>query len=272
MFFNILKSGLYATTSFTGIFLVFGLIINQLQKTNVQLIYSLFGKYAYILTGFIGTTVHEFSHYVMCLIFGHSVTDVSWFRPLSGMQDGVLGYVNHSYNPNSIYQQIGNFFIGIAPMIVGTLIVIMSFKILMPNAYKELKQTNTTQSFYLNQKPNILKKSIKKMDSLLGSLLKREHFKSLRFWAFLFIVLSITSHMSLSLQDIKGATSGLFVIYICLTVLMFLLKSFGISQTVFSEFISNYNSYLITFLSIGVSFSLIMMLFLYAISFAKNLL
>ncbi|MGO0807158.1 hypothetical protein ACTPEF_24675, partial [Clostridioides difficile] len=42
------------------------------------------------------------------------------FRPIESKNDGILGYVSHSYKKDNLYQSIGNFFIGIAPIIGGT--------------------------------------------------------------------------------------------------------------------------------------------------------
>lgn len=265
--FNILKTGLYATSSLTGIFFFFGLIINQLQKENVRMIYQLFGKSGYWLTGFIGTTVHEFGHYIMCLVFNHTVTEVAWFRPLSGMEDGVLGYVSHSYDKGSLYQQIGNFFIGIAPMIIGTLVIIFLFRCLMPNAYKAFMKAKEPSYLSLYRKPS--KRSILKVKTkaLFKELFSSRNFKSIRFWIFLFSTLSITSHMSLSVQDIKGASSGLLIIYVFLTIIMFLFKGSLFSSKEVSKMVSNYNIFLLTFLSIGVISSLVFMIALKCLTF-----
>ncbi|MGO0916500.1 hypothetical protein ACTPEM_26060, partial [Clostridioides difficile] len=42
---------------------------------------------------------------------------------IESKNDGILGYVSHSYKKDNLYQSIGNFFIGIAPIIGGTIMI-----------------------------------------------------------------------------------------------------------------------------------------------------
>lgn len=72
----------------------------------------IFGYRAYIGLTALGVMVHELGHAFFCIVFGHKINDMRLFKPGS---DGTLGYVNHSYNPQSRYQVIGNFFIGTGP-------------------------------------------------------------------------------------------------------------------------------------------------------------
>ena len=98
----------------------------------------MFGFNGILFTGILGTPLHELSHYVMCLIFKHNIVRVELFRPSSCKVDGVLGFVSHSFNKNSLYQQIGNFFIGIAPLVFGSIALIFSFKLLLPDMFLTL--------------------------------------------------------------------------------------------------------------------------------------
>jgi hypothetical protein len=73
-----------------------------------------FGSKAIYFTGWIGTPVHELSHVVGCVIFGHEIEKVSLFKPEA--ETGVLGYVEHRYNSKSLLHNVGCFWIGIAPL------------------------------------------------------------------------------------------------------------------------------------------------------------
>ncbi|WP_254191040.1 histidinol-phosphate transaminase, partial [Clostridioides difficile] len=142
-----------------GIFIVFGLIFSITESLNNKFIFSSFGKIGIIVTGAIGTFVHELSHLIMCLIFMHKINSVKFFRPIESKNDGILGYVSHSYKKDNLYQSIGNFFIGIAPIIGGTVMIILIFKILLPDSYMKVTQ-NIDLNLYPEDSYSDLKESI----------------------------------------------------------------------------------------------------------------
>ena len=90
---------------------------------------SIFGhrisRVIFKLTTIVGTPIHELSHAIACVLFGHKITGIK-LLDLS-FKNSTLGYVNHSWNTRSVYQSIGCFFIAIAPLITASLIVYFSF-------------------------------------------------------------------------------------------------------------------------------------------------
>jgi len=140
--------------------------------------------------GIIGVPVHEFSHFIFCLLFGHKVNEVKLFSP--NLQTGVLGYVTHSYNKKSIYQSIGQVFISIAPMIVGTFLISLLTKLF------------NIDSFSL--------KAVMSNPSLIY-----------KYMIFIYIFMCISSHMVWSTQDIKNCFSGIIgtSILIVICILLF---------------------------------------------------
>ena len=104
-----------------GLIFIFGFTIAAINK---RFYYNLGDKshIVCIATGFIGTPIHELSHALMCIIFGHKINEIKLFTP--SCSDGLLGYVNHSYNSKNFYQRMGNFFIGIAPIVFGSCLLI----------------------------------------------------------------------------------------------------------------------------------------------------
>ena len=77
------------------------------------------------LTTIIGTPIHELSHAIACVLFGHKITGIK-LLDLS-FSNTTLGYVNHSWNTRSVYQSIGCFFIAIAPLFTASAIVYFAF-------------------------------------------------------------------------------------------------------------------------------------------------
>lgn len=80
-----------------------------MNKTISRRIYKAFGL--------IGTPLHELSHLIMSLVFGHRIVSVDLFGFRGTAQ------VQHAYNSRSTYQLVGNFFIAIAPLIFSILTI-----------------------------------------------------------------------------------------------------------------------------------------------------
>ena len=85
----------------------------------------LFGRRLHLyLFGLLGTIVHEGSHVIACVLFRHRVYHVKWFDAQA--TDGALGSVEHSYDPTSGYQRVGTVVIGIAPLVVGAVVILVA--------------------------------------------------------------------------------------------------------------------------------------------------
>ena len=89
-----------------------------------------------------------------------------------------LGYVNHSYNPKSFYQRIGNFFIGTGPIWFGIAVLCFVSWLLLPN------EMNISNFFSMN------------------------FWGRWQYYVWLYFALTIASHITLSPPDLVGATDG----------------------------------------------------------------
>src|SRR3712207_9547957 len=87
-----LKNSLIYSAIFVMAILVFGGIFSIIEKKNSRNIYRVFGRRGLIITGMLGTVVHEFSHMAFCLIFRHKIEEFALFRPLKSRYDGIMGY------------------------------------------------------------------------------------------------------------------------------------------------------------------------------------
>ena len=253
-----------------GGFIGFGLIFDRIEYLNNKLIFSTFGKMGVIITGFIGTVVHELSHFIMCLIFGHKVTEVKLFRPIAGQSDGLLGYVSHSYNKNNLYQTTGNFFIGIAPLIGGTITIIILFKLLLPNTYQSVVDyINLNEYIKAMNSFNVIgvfKIFINDMGFVVRGLFFNKDIFSIRYLIFIFSMYSISTHMSLSSADLKGSLSGLSVIFVIVLVFTFITSLLGANMSFLSTILIKYNVFVVLFMLIGLFFSLLTLTISYIFS------
>ena len=106
--------------------LLFVFVFHNLMRSILtrRIFNSKLSRYTYLSTAAIGTPIHELSHAAACLVFGHKINKIKLFTL---NRNSSLGYVSHSYNPRSIYHQIGGFFIAIAPFITALVICLNAF-------------------------------------------------------------------------------------------------------------------------------------------------
>ena len=274
IFFNILIDSFANLASILGIFVIFGFIFNVIENKNNQLIQRSLGEKFIIFTGFIGTVVHEVSHLIMALIFNHKIVKVELFRPRKYKEDGILGFVKSTYNPNSIYQQVGNFFIGIAPMIFGTLTIWLLFIIFSNNIYTMFLNymniglyTNYLQSSNYSGFFNLL---VHDVFLLLKTIFSFDYIFNVNHLIMLFLIYSISTHMTLSLADLKGSFKGLLVCFIVVFVITFLGKILGVSNIFTSSIVFKINLYIFLFLMLGLFFSLLTLFISFIINIVKK--
>ncbi|MCS9984829.1 hypothetical protein EFL35_07700 [Weissella paramesenteroides] len=105
------------------------------SRTNQHLV-NRFGYQAPIIFSWLGIMVHELSHAGMALLFGHKINRlVLLTNPFQLDQENRLGYVAYSWQPKNKYQQLGNFFIGLAPIIGITLLTGITTQLLWPQVF-----------------------------------------------------------------------------------------------------------------------------------------
>lgn len=244
----ILKSSIY-TVYMTGVIIIVGFILGFLRERSIANFQNSFGWKAVAVTAIIGVPIHEASHAVFCIIFMHKITKLVLIQTRD--EDGVLGYVNHSYNSKSLYQQIGNFFIGIAPILGGTTAIIVLMHTIIPKMYNKFIAVSMNNLHAIKLNSIDLTGVFTYFVDLIKIIFSIKNFANPYFILFLFLAMCISSHISLSSADIKGASKGLFIIF--LIILVF--NIFGFSKFVIAESILNYNLMLISFLIVSLIFS-----------------
>lgn len=174
------------------------ILISFINNLSMKLQLSSGGKLIVHIFGIIGVPIHEFSHYIFCLMFRHHVDSVSFFSP--NWENGQLGCVKHSYNKYSMYQRVGQVFISLAPMIVGTILL------------------------------NILSNAFNIHDIGLKSMMENPNL-ILKYITFVYIFMCISSYMICSFQDFKNCFGEFICIIVCIFVCMLLLP--GIFEAIY---------------------------------------
>lgn len=261
---NLLIKTIVDTIYMTGMIILVGFILGFLRERSMVNFQKSFGWKAVAITSIIGVPIHELSHAIFCIIFGHKIKKVVLIQKRD--ENGVLGYVNHSYNPNSIYQQIGNFFIGIAPILGGIFSIIALMRITIPKIYNEFIIISMNNLDITKLDGASINAILSSYINLIATIFSIKNFANPYFIVFLILAICISSHISLSSADIKGASKGLLMIFIVMLVLNIL----DLSRFVMAESILKYNIILIGFLIVSLIFSSITYLVSLLLSLIKN--
>jgi hypothetical protein len=230
-FVNILKLTSIQIISVLGLFFILGFLISKIQELTQKQYYKTIGWKGILWTAWIGTPFHEFGHYFFAKIFRHKIIRVKIFEP--NQITGELGYVNHVYNKHSLYQKIGNFFIGAAPMIFGSSMLALLVYFLLPNG-KEIFNplVNTSSS---------VEQIILSLKNTTLALFSAENLSKWNFWVFLYFSFSVSSHLAPSKPDQKTMWHGFVYIF----VVLFLINIFAVLLRLdITEFILKYSQYL----------------------------
>lgn len=189
-----------------GVIFIVGWLISLCNKAFYNN-FGIYGNAVCYITGFVGTPVHELSHALFCVVFGHKITEIKLFQI---SDDGTLGYVNHSYNPDNVYQRIGNFFIGIAPITVISVLLYLLASALIPTYTESIREVSESiLSFNAGEIAVAFKKSV---IVFFGGV------ESWRWWIFLLVGIFLSLHAALSGADIRNMLDGLWIILLVLLI------------------------------------------------------
>lgn len=244
-----------------GPVLLLGLAMHYVARSVERRAWTMLGRKRYLgLFGWLGTSVHELGHAVFCVLFGHRITKMRLFEP--DPEKGTLGYVAHSYNPRNLYQRVGNFFIGIGPIIFGSLVILVAAALLLDPAQfpaiRTLDVEPTTFSalgFVLSLFGELLRLAL----AVIGELFRVENLTDWKFWLFLYIAFAVGSSVSLSPPDIKGAWSGFVVLLALLLALNLATLWFSDIATTLLRYLSRFVAFLNPVLILALILNLIVL-------------
>lgn len=233
-----------------GIVVLFGLLIAFSRRTFCRLL-GRAGPIVLLITGIVGTPVHELSHAAMCLLFGHHIDEIKLF---TFRGDGTLGYVRHSYNPRNLYHRIGGFFIGVAPILGGSAVLLLLMRLMVPQAFFAAADMLSAP---LSGAPVL--DYLSRFFGVLGAVFAWQNFANPLWWLFLLPALMIAGHMEISASDLRSGISGFSFIAISLLVidaLLFLLSPSLL--TGLTDLCLGISAFAVGFLAISGVFSLLL--------------
>ncbi|MEM7452922.1 MAG: hypothetical protein AAF456_01080 [Planctomycetota bacterium] len=214
-------------------FLVFTIIVHLLERTIQRRLAERFGWRSVLWTGWLGTPVHELSHALMCVLFRHKIDELALFEP--DRRTGRLGYVKHSFRRGNWFQELGNVFIGMAPLAGGSIALALLLWMFYPDAAGaaiesgkgEESATGLAAAFDLMTGSAL---------AVCSEILNWQNLFTLRFWVFMYLVLCVGGHMAPSASDYAGASRGVFLLLVIVVIVVLIL---ALVQTDVSLMIAN---------------------------------
>lgn len=194
-----------------GPLLLFALLMQGCAQLIRNRAAATLGSGLYVWMTCPGIVLHELGHAFFCLLFGHRIVAIALFRPYG---KGALGFVKHSYDRKNLYQTTGNFFIGTGPIWFGSLtLVACAYWLAGPEVLAPLA---------LASKPALdpttldgLRAAVAPLGAALVEALRQlfdpTRLGDWRIYLFAYLVFALGSHVTLSLEDLKGAWQGLLV-------------------------------------------------------------
>ncbi|MGE5418223.1 MAG: hypothetical protein ACM3UZ_15905 [Acidobacteriota bacterium] len=198
--------------------LLTGLLLGWLARKSFAFLWKSVGMPGVMLTAIVGVPVHELSHAFMCILFGHKIDGIM-LLDFSALRGGQAGYVQHSYNPTNPWQAIGTFFISMGPVFGGVLLIWAALQYLIPNPGL------ATGGLFMGQ---IDWQAIyPAFAQLFSGLFDTAYLADPRWWIFMYIAVSIASHMDPSATDYRSSAWGIAFILVVTLLITAIFGSFS---------------------------------------------
>jgi hypothetical protein len=209
---------------FLGI-VIFGLLIHFISQLTFKSLGNTYGPWGTYFVAWLGTPIHELGHALFCLIFGHRIEDMQIFK--ADPNSDTLGYVYHTWNPKNPYHVLGNFFIGIGPVVLGCAVLFGLFYFLIPDSssawhtvitnISSVEKSSSVGTYFIVFRDSVL--------AIIKLIFTWENLTLWRFWVFLYLSVCISSNIRLSWADFKGSLAGLGCVvmpFLILNLILFL--------------------------------------------------
>lgn len=245
---------------------VCALAIHWFERIIQRRLSTRFGWSSVLWTGWLGTPIHESSHLLMCPVFRHRIDEVAFFEP--DRKSGRLGYVRHSFHQGNWFEEMGNLFIGIAPLIGGSLVLLALLFVFYPDAANAAWMATAVPenlptipvdgqaaaaSDALSSSNGIWEQLWLRTTGMLSSLLTLANWTGPRWWIFLYLVLCVGSHMAPSKSDYQGSLKGALITAGIFIGLIALLYAIQFDVKVFADLVLAVSAPLISILALAVA-------------------
>jgi hypothetical protein len=199
-----------------GLIAVLGLALSLTQRWIFLNLYRAIGlKGVVTWTGWLGTPIHELSHWLVAKCTFIHVTELKLYEP--DPDDGVLGYVRYRVPQlrwQELHKVVGTFLMGVAPLFGGALVLMLALHLLSSDSRALLDEAGRfAQLVEHAQMPEVTQGFISLVKATYGAVFSTGPL-SWRPWVFLYIGMCVGAHLAPSRADLQGGFVGLLVLVV----------------------------------------------------------
>ena len=254
-------------TSYLLLILLTLIALSVLQKLLFRLLTNKIGYRSVYVSAIIGTPIHELSHAIMCFLFGHKIIQIKFFSP---DKKGTLGFVTHSYNNRNAWQVLGNFFIGVAPILGGSVCLYLLCFLLLPSGVGVLDILLKQTDFLKNGQ--VLPEIQNLLSSLKSSMMNDIETKPLQTLIWAYLCGSIALHMCPSKEDIKGSLWGFLLFISFVLIFIAIVQVYTVNLSAFIVVLTSISHILFMMLIFALICALFLFILISLVSMIFNIL
>ncbi len=195
-----------------GIPILAGVTLFFLQRYLQQTLARLVGWKAVVYyTGWIGTPIHEASHYLVGKLFWIKIDEVKFFEP--DLDSGVLGYVRYrvpKFEFRNTIKLIGTCLMGLAPLLGGGLVLTGGLLLISPHETL-FKEANHFAHLTMGSGPVDVFFGFLGLIQAVWQAIFHHGWLDPRPWLYIYLALGVGAHLAPSKKDLEGAWPGALV-------------------------------------------------------------
>ena len=193
-----------------GLLLALGVVLFFLQRYTQQLLSRSLGWKAVVYTtGWLGTPIHELSHWLVGHACRIDIIELKLFEP--DPKSGVLGYVRYRvprWRLKELHKVVGTFLMGMAPLFGGSLVLLGLLWLIAPDPEPVFNQGAAFAQLSISSPPAEIAKSFIGLLRAVYLSVFAAGPASWRPWLFLYLAMCIGNHIAPSRADLEGGVAG----------------------------------------------------------------
>lgn len=189
-----------------------------------------------------GTIIHELSHALFAVIFGHRIKKIVLIPSAAEPRPKV----EHLYNPRNIIHRIGSFFISTGPIIIASALIYFLVRYLLDgNIFAPISELNFSVNLMRSEREvlQLLTSIFDGTKKVVVNMLALENFLDWKFYIVLYVGAVLGTAAELSLEDIKSALVGFLYLLLIVFVLNIVLTFYIEAKETMFGYVAKYSAF-----------------------------